>query len=178
MPGANSEVYLVYHLISDRLSGLPRTATGNDQMSGASAGGAGRGGSGSATAADAHQVLRGRRFGSQTLIDWLFGYDFFLSYSHADGQRYILALKKALEAKGFRICVDLAEFTVGDSIGAITQRRVRMSRRLVLICRPAALRSRYVRQEVETFAAKGGRLCLPKIMSERSSGVVPTGLER
>lgn len=101
--------------------------------------------------------MRGRRFGPLSLIDRLFGYDFFLSYSHSDGQNYVRALKKALEARRFRICVDLSEFSVGDSIGEITQRRLKMSRRLVLVCRPGAVVSRYVRQEVETFVALGRR---------------------
>lgn len=101
--------------------------------------------------------MRERRFGPLSLIDRLFGYDFFLSYSHSDGQNYVLALKRALEAKRFRVCVDLSEFSVGDSIGEITQRRLKMSRRLVLICRPAAVVSKYVRQEVETFVAVGRR---------------------
>ena len=52
--------------------------------------------------------MRDRRFGPLSLIDRLFGYDFFLSYAHSDGQNYVLALKKELEARGFRVCVDLS----------------------------------------------------------------------
>ena len=88
-----------------------------------------------------------RRFGPLSLIDRLFGCDFFLSYGHSDGHNYVLALKRGTEATGLRVCVDLSEFSVGDLIGAIIQRRLKMSRRPMLICRPAAVRSQLAQLE-------------------------------
>jgi len=37
------------------------------------------------------------------VVDWVFGYDFFLSYSHGDGMRLPRRLKERLEHAGFRV---------------------------------------------------------------------------
>ena len=39
----------------------------------------------------------------QRAIDAVFGYDFFLSYSHSDGMAYPARLKNRLEAVGFKV---------------------------------------------------------------------------
>src|SRR5260370_22571482 len=40
------------------------------------------------------------------VVDWVFGYDFFLSYSHGDGMRLPRRLKERLEQAGFRVFLD------------------------------------------------------------------------
>jgi hypothetical protein len=64
------------------------------------------------------------------LLDRLFGYAFFISYAHADGSNSVLKTKQLLEQQRFRVCVELNEFPAGDSIGELTRRRIRGSRRL------------------------------------------------
>ena len=39
------------------------------------------------------------------LSDWVFGYDFFVSYAHDDGLAYPKALKEKLEQAGFKVCL-------------------------------------------------------------------------
>jgi hypothetical protein len=105
----------------------------------------------------ARRIWRGCRAQLRELLDQLFGYDFFISYAHADGSNYALKTKQLLEQRRFRVCVDLNEFPAGDSIGELTRRRIRGSRRLIVICRPAALSSRYVHLEVKEFVSRKGR---------------------
>ena len=38
----------------------------------------------------------------QRAVDWVFGYDFFISYSHRDGLGYPRRLKERLEQTGFK----------------------------------------------------------------------------
>ena len=82
-------------------------------------------------------------------VDAIFGYDFFLSYSHSDGKAYPRQLKQRLEAAGFKVFLDQTEYVAGDSLVRETRRQVRKSRKIIIIARPAALRSEWVRREVE-----------------------------
>ena len=100
--------------------------------------------------------LNGGLTSSREALDRIFGYDFFISYAHADGRNYVSKIKTLLEERRFRVCVDVNEFSVGDSIDAVTRRRIRGSRRLIVICRPAAITSSYVRLEVLEFVSRRG----------------------
>jgi|CXWL01.1.fsa_nt_gi WD40 repeat protein len=88
------------------------------------------------------------------LVDHFFGYDFFVSYSHADGKEYPQRLAQALTARRFSVFLDADVYAVGDALTAATDRRVRQSRRLVVICGPGAVRSSWVRLEAEAFAQR------------------------
>ena len=94
------------------------------------------------------------RPGLSRLVDYVFGYDFFISYSHADGKAYPQHLAQALVSRRFSTFLDEDVYAVGDELTAATIRRVGQSRRLVVICGPHAVRSPWVRREVETFALR------------------------
>jgi WD40 repeat protein len=96
---------------------------------------------------------RGRRWLVRQ-IDSLFGYDFFLSYAHADGMVYPLELRRALTSRRFSVFLDDEVYAPGDDLSAATLRRVGQSRRLVLIYGPQAVRSPWVRREVEAYVKR------------------------
>lgn len=87
-------------------------------------------------------------------LDHLFGYDFFISYSHADGKAYPRQLAQALAAQDFSVFLDEDVYAAGDELSAATLRRVGQSRRLVVVCGSSAARSQWVRREVEAYAAR------------------------
>src|SRR4029079_10105680 len=82
-------------------------------------------------------------------VDWVFGYDFFISYSHGDGMRLPRCLKERLEQAGFRVFIDQTEDVAGDDLRGETRRQVVKSLKIVVIGRPGALRSEWVRREVD-----------------------------
>lgn len=94
----------------------------------------------------------------QAIVAALFGYDFFVSYAHRDGAAYPEALADALSAEPYRykVHLDRRDYHVGDDLGLLTRLRVRNSQKLVVVAGDAALNaSRWVRAEVEAFAAHG-----------------------
>lgn len=90
-------------------------------------------------------------------LDWLFGYDFFISYGHDDGIAYPHSLHDALSSRQprFSVFLDKKDYTAGEDLDAATKRRVRMSKHLVVVCGPKALASKWVKREVEVFLGKG-----------------------
>jgi len=83
------------------------------------------------------------------LFDRVLGYDFFISYAHADAPGYAERLYDLLRAKGFKSFLDKQVYVAGDDLNTVTLRRVRASSKLVLIVGPRALTSHWVLQEVE-----------------------------
>lgn len=98
---------------------------------------------------------RGFRAGLPALLDLFFGYDFFISYAHADGSGYPEALREQLQAQGFKVFLDRHEYTAGEALQSATRRRIGMSRKLIVVVRPAALASTWVAKEVEVSLAAG-----------------------
>src|SRR4051794_12815726 len=88
-------------------------------------------------------------------VDWAFGYDFFVSYSHSDGMRLPRRIKERLEQAGFRVFLDQTEYVAGDDLRRETRRQVVKSRKIVVIGRPGALKSEWVRREVDVALAHG-----------------------
>lgn len=84
------------------------------------------------------------------LLDRISGYDFFVSYAHADAPDYAEALTVRLAALGFRSFLDKQVYVAGDDLTVATVRRIEASSKLVLIASPRALGSHWVTQEVET----------------------------
>lgn len=82
------------------------------------------------------------------LVDRVFGYDFFLSYSRADGMHLPQRLKERLEQAGFRVFLDQTEYVAGADLRRETRRQVLKSRKIVIIGRPGAFRSEWVRREI------------------------------
>jgi len=84
--------------------------------------------------------------------DFLFGYDFFISYAHKDGTQYPRLLHDRLEALGYRTFLDVQGYTGGDDLRTGTRRRIGMSKKLLLLARPHALsESRWVQLELQHF---------------------------
>src|SRR5262249_7776400 len=81
-------------------------------------------------------------------VDSVFGYDFFISYSHGDGKNYPRYLKQRLEEAGFKVFLDQADYTAGMDLRRETHRQVRKSRKIVVVGRPNALTSKWVHREV------------------------------
>lgn len=83
------------------------------------------------------------------IVDFLFGYDFFISYSHADGGNYPRELAALLKTSGYTAFLDTKVYVPGDELNAATKRRVRMSKYLVVLARPHAIDSVWVHKEVQ-----------------------------
>ena len=91
-------------------------------------------------------------------LDFVFGYDFFISYAWVDGGLYAEKLARALEMSGFEVFLDRDDFGSGDDwkqVGAWTLRR---TGQLILVGTPAAIHSNPVAREVELFRATGRRI--------------------
>jgi tetratricopeptide (TPR) repeat protein len=91
------------------------------------------------------------------LLDWIWGYDFFVSYAHADGylieqgrrrSQYVRLLVEKLRDLKFSVCHDETDYGPGDELDAATLRSVRASTKLLVIARPAAMTSDWVLKEV------------------------------
>jgi tetratricopeptide (TPR) repeat protein len=91
----------------------------------------------------------------QWLNDRIFGYDFFISYSHNDGLFYPATLNERLKQLGFKVFLDKTEYVAGVDLRQATVRRVSMSQKLIVIGRPAAFNSEWVYREVEVYLKKG-----------------------
>ena len=89
------------------------------------------------------------------LVDYVFGYDYFISYSHGDGEEYPRALAARLDQLGFTTFLDHREYVAGTDLRIATGRRVRMSTYLVVVVGPRALASEWVLKEVQACLAAG-----------------------
>jgi WD40 repeat protein len=100
------------------------------------------------------------------MIDRVFGYDFFISYSWEDEKLgpYAVPLAHALKTRcgrfGFRTCLDRTEYHAGMDLTQATKRRVRASKVFLLVLRPCAARGPWVLRELEE-ASKARRTIIP-----------------
>jgi tetratricopeptide (TPR) repeat protein len=95
---------------------------------------------------------------SRRVLDHVFGYDFFISYTWSDGFAYAKTLGDRLESEGFAIFLDRTEYASGDDwkkVGAWTLRR---TGQLILVGSPGVLRSAPVLREVEIFSKTRRRI--------------------
>ena len=83
------------------------------------------------------------------LADHVFGYDYFISYAHSDGGNYPEKLAQNLRNNNYAVFLDKSDYHVGINLKAATKRRVRMSKYLILVGRPAAFDSIWVKRELE-----------------------------
>jgi tetratricopeptide (TPR) repeat protein len=88
-------------------------------------------------------------------VDWVFGFDFFISYSHSDGTQLPCTLKDRLTQAGFHVCLDQTDYVAGMDLTRETRRQVSRSRKLIVVARPGALKSKWVKREVDVALAKG-----------------------
>jgi tetratricopeptide (TPR) repeat protein len=88
-------------------------------------------------------------------VDRVLGYDFFVSYNHDDGMKLPRRIKERLEEAGFRVFLDQTGYVAGDDLRRETRRQVVKSRKIVVIARPLALKSEWVRREVKVALEHG-----------------------
>lgn len=82
-------------------------------------------------------------------LDQLSGFDFFISYAHADAPDYVEQLAADLREKGFKAFLDKQVYVAGDELNSATRRRIEASSKLVVVVGPQARQSHWVLQEVE-----------------------------
>ena len=100
----------------------------------------------------------GRHSLGRRLLDLVFGYDFFISYSWSDGGSYAAALTRQLRSNGFEVFLDRDNYASGDDWKKVGAWKLRRTGQLVLVGSPAALHSAPVIREVEIFSATGRRI--------------------
>lgn len=86
------------------------------------------------------------------LSDFVFGYDFFISYCWADGRDYAVALAKQLQEQGFECFLDSSDYAKGDNWRDQGRRALKKTSRLILVGTPKALLSEPVQHELEIFS--------------------------
>ena len=96
----------------------------------------------------------------QCAADFLFGYDYFISYAWSDGRAYAAALTRELEGMGFECFLDSEDYAKGDNWRMAGRRAIRKTARLILVGSPGALDSEPVLREFEAFEHTG-RLVVP-----------------
>ena len=102
----------------------------------------------------------GKRSLLRRLLGFVFGHDFFISYSWSDGAAYAAALAARLKAHGFEVFLDRADYASGDNWKEVGARTLRHTGQLILVGSPAATQSDPVIREVEIFS-KTGRHIVP-----------------
>lgn len=75
----------------------------------------------------------------QALFDWIYGYDFFISYRWSDGRKYALILAEELKKKGYNCFLDTEDYIPGTNWVEGGQRALRRTTRLLLVCTAHAL---------------------------------------
>jgi hypothetical protein len=92
------------------------------------------------------------------LVDLIFGYDFFVSYTWADGSKYAHSVYEKLKAQGFTVFLDEEEYARGDNWTLLGRRALRKTRQLALIVTPRVHESGPVLKELMAFESTGRRI--------------------
>ena len=92
------------------------------------------------------------------LVDVIFGYDFFVSYTWADGSKYAHSLYEKLKAQGFTVFLDEEEYARGDNWTLLGRRALKKTRQLALIATPRVHESGPVLKELTAFQSTGRRI--------------------
>ncbi|MFL6504076.1 MAG: toll/interleukin-1 receptor domain-containing protein, partial [Candidatus Udaeobacter sp.] len=92
------------------------------------------------------------------LVDVIFGYDFFVSYTWADGSKYAHSVHEKLKAQGFTVFLDEEEYSRGDNWTLLGRRALRKTRQLILVATPKVHASGPVLKELTAFASTGRRI--------------------
>lgn len=95
---------------------------------------------------------------SNSIMEWLFGYDVFISYKwfkpmldEPEGRPYAEALEQALQFHNYRCFLDSRDFIPGSSLDSATKSSLDNSSALVLVATPNCLQSDSVCQEIAIF---------------------------
>src|SRR5262249_11434566 len=110
------------------------------------------------------------------LVDVIFGYDFFVSYTWADGSKYAHSLYEKLKAQGFTVFLDEEDDARRDNWTFLGQRALRKKRQLILIATPKVHESGPVLKEVTAFQSTGRRIVPIEIGDSLDSQKYPNSL--
>src|SRR6266481_2075675 len=92
------------------------------------------------------------------LVDVIFGYDFFVSYTWADGSKYAHSLYEKLKTQGFTVFLDEKEYARGDNWTLLGRRALKKTRQLILVATPKVHDSEPVLKELRAFESTAGRI--------------------
>ncbi len=93
------------------------------------------------------------------VANWLWGYDYFISYHWKSGGSYAVALAQRLRNHHYDVFLDRAEYPMGVDWKEAGRRALRNTKRLVVVAtREAVTQSEPVAHEVETFISRGREL--------------------
>jgi len=92
------------------------------------------------------------------LVDLIFGYDFFASYTWADGSKYADSLYQKLTAQGFTVFLDKKDYARGDNWTLLGGRALKKTRQLILVATPKVHESAPVLKELKAFQSTGRRI--------------------
>lgn len=89
------------------------------------------------------------------LSNWIWGYDFFISYHWKSGGQYAVSLAEHLRDQGFDCFLDRAEFAMGDDWKEEADCALKNTQRLIVVAtRDAVTVSEPVANEVEIFSGR------------------------
>src|SRR6476660_6452920 len=92
------------------------------------------------------------------LVDVIFGYDFFVSYTWADGSKYAHSLYEKLKAQGFTVFLDEKDYARGDNWTLLGRRALRKTRQLILVATTTVHESAPVMKELTAFQSSDRRI--------------------
>src|SRR5438034_6350645 len=92
------------------------------------------------------------------LVDVIFGYDFFVSYTWADGSKYAHSLYEKLTAQGFTVFLDKKDYAHGDNWTLLGRRALKKTRQLILVATPKVHESEPVLKELTAFQSTGRKI--------------------
>ena len=107
-----------------------------------------------------------RRSWLQRIRDWLWGYDFFVSYHWASGGPYAVNLAQRLRDAKYDVFLDRAEYAMGDDWKKVGAYALSNTQRLILVAtREAVTDSKPVEREVQLFTDKN-RQVIPIVFGD------------
>jgi hypothetical protein len=92
------------------------------------------------------------------LLDSIFGYDFFVSYTWSDGRAYAEALTRRMEQERFTVFLDRTKYSPGEDWKRVGAWTLYNTSQLIVVGSPAAPKSNPVIREVEIFSKYGHRI--------------------
>jgi hypothetical protein len=92
------------------------------------------------------------------IIDFVFGYDFFVSYAWEDGRDYASPLAEALEHRGFECFIDDKSLSRGDHWRAVVRGAIARTSQLIFVGTRKAFDSEPVLDEIRSFSISGRKI--------------------
>jgi len=94
----------------------------------------------------------------ESCADYLFGFDFFISYAWVDGRQYAIDLQRKLNERGFSCFFDSDDYIKGDNWRVAGKRALKKTSRLILVGTPGAVASEPVENELRIYTDLGRRI--------------------